>query len=511
MVNTRHICVLILYCTFLFIHPVYSQSNNKIRILNSDILKYNKKVDPDLKRLLGNVILQHNFTLMYCDSAFLYEEKNMFEAFGHVKILQGDSLSLICDFARYRGIDNVAEARKNVVLKDKKMTLYTESLDFNTQTSTGYYFSGGRITNESTILTSEMGHYYSSNKSFYFKENVVVTDPNYQIKSDTLKYNADIDKVFFLGPTVISNEENYIYCEYGWYQTKDSISQFEKNAFIKNDEQIVYGDLLYYNQLSKKGKARDNVKIHDFIRDIIVEGHKADFDRASQLFTMTDSAILTLITEDDSIYIHADTLKSEFDSTNINRQLKAYYHAKFYKNDLQGKCDSLIYLLKDSIIQLHKNPVLWSGENQMTSNYIEGYIKNNTFNKIWLQTSAFIISKEEEGKYNQIKGKEMTGYFAHNELYKVEVFGNGQMIYFPKEENDIVGLNKVESSNLILYIENRKIKRVNFITKPNAKLSPIADISLEEMKLKNFIWYGEYKPYTREDIFIWISNKQKME
>ena len=507
--SLKNYWLFILIIALLYSIKSFPQETEKIRILNSDVLKYNKRIDPDLKKLIGNVILQHNFTLMHCDSAYFYEEKNMFEAFDNVKILQGDSLSLVCDFVRYNGLLSTAESRKNVVLKDKNMTLYTEFLDFNTQTSTGYYYNGGRITNENTVLTSKTGHYYSNSTSFYFKDSVVVTDPQYQIKADTLKYNADIDKVFFLGPTVISNEENYIYCEYGWYQTKDSISQFENNAFIKNDEQIVYGDLLHYNQLSEKGKARDNVKIHDFVRDLIVEGHKADFDRGSQLFTMTDSAILTLISDEGTIYIHGDTLKSEFDSTNTNRQLKAYYHVKFFKNDLQGKCDSLVYLLKDSVIQLHHYPVLWSGENQMTSEYIEGYIKNGTFNKIWLQTSAFIISKEDVGKYNQIKGKEMTGYFINNELKKVDVFGNGQMIYFPKEENDIIGMNKVESSNLILYIENKDIKKVNFITKPNARLTPINEVTSDEMQLKDFVWYGEFKPYTKKDIFTWINNNNK--
>ncbi|MBN2520977.1 MAG: hypothetical protein JXB17_10760 [Bacteroidales bacterium] len=493
----------ILLLFILTIQESYSQKKNKIKIVQANSLKYNKNIDPDLRRLIGDVILQHHFTIMYCDSAYFYQNANNFEAFGNIKIVQGDSLNLTCDSLKYDGNTDVARARKNVKLVNKDMVLYTDYLDYNTSMSNGIYYNGGIIENNETILRSKRGNYFANGKIFYFKDSVVVIDPQYKIESDTLKYNSSTKTVYFLSPTIISNEENYIYCEYGWYNSIDSISQFEQNAFVKNDKQIVYGDLLYYNQKTSVGHGRNNVEIYDFSRDIIAKGNKLDFNSKTEEFVITDSAMLVLINDQDSIFIHSDTIRSDFDSTGENRILKAYYKVKFYRDDLQGKCDSMVYIQKDSTIELHREPIIWSGENQLTSEFMKAYIVNNMFDHVFMESSAFIASKNDSVKYDQIRGKEMTGYFRNNQLYLIDVYGNGQTIYFPKEEDDYIGMNKVESSNLKLYIEDRKIKRINFITKPTANLKPLNQVGEDEMKLKGFKWLENYRPISKYDIYRW--------
>lgn len=487
----------------LFSISIFCQTGNKIEIVKADALKYDQNINPDLKRLIGNVVLKHNFTYMYCDSAYFYPDRNLFEAYSKVKILQGDSISLFCDFVNYDGNTDIAQARRNVKLIDRQMTLYTEMLDYNTNTSTGNYYHKGRIINNETLLTSHSGSYYGNSKAFFFKDSVEVTNPKYHILSDTLEYHPDNETVYFLGPTTILLDTNTIYCEYGWYKTKDSIAQFEKHAWIKNNSQILKGELLYYNQLTKIGKGRKHVVINDLKKEVVVCGNVVDFNRNTELFTSTDSAVLVMVTEGDSVYIHADTLKSEYDSINQNHILTAYYHVKFFKSDLQGKCDSLVYTTKDSIIKMFNAPVIWSAENQMTADYIETHIKNRAFDKIYLQVNSFISSREDSNKFNQIKGKSMIGYFKANQLYKIDVDGNGQTIYFPCEKESIIGINKVESSNLVLYVENRHIKRINFITKPSAKLTPLKQASVQDYLLKDFVWLNNYRPLDKDDIFRW--------
>jgi lipopolysaccharide export system protein LptA len=493
----------VIACLIIGISAISSgKSGDKIEILQADYLKGSNTIDPDLRKLIGNVVLRHNFTLMFCDSAYLYPSRNIFEAYNNVKIVQGDSVTLECKYLKYDGNENLAHAINDVKLMDKDMTLYTSLLDFNTEFSVGNYYYGGKIINKKTVLTSQKGTYNSKKKEFHFKNNVVVKDPQYEVYSDTLKYLSDIEKVFFLGPTTIILDTNTIKCEYGWYEVKDSVAQFEKNASIVNNSQKVTGDLLYYNQSTKKGKGRKNVQIFDIKRDIIVKGNIADFDRKTEYFTVTDSALLIMITEGDSIFIHADTLCSLYDTTAKNRILKAYYKVKIFKSDIQSKCDSMVYSSADSIIKLFYKPIIWSGENQISANYIEIYIKNRKFDKIKMNELAFLIAIEDTSKFNQVKGKNMTGYFKNNELYKIDVNGNGQSVYFPKEKQKVIGINKIESSDMRIYIENKKIKRIICLTAPTARLIPLKDATQEDYKLKDFNWLDYLRPRNKDDIFI---------
>ena len=474
----------------------------KIEIVQANVLKYNRNIDPELRKLIGDVILRHNFTLMYCDSAYFYQNQNHCKAFGNIKIIQGDSLNLTCDSLNYDGNTYIAAARTNVVFVNKDMTLHTDILDYNTNTSSAYYYQGGKIINQEMDLTSIKGQYNANSKTFKFKDSVIVINPQYIINSDTLEYNSSSKIVYFLGPTVITSDENYVYCEYGWYNSVDSISQFEKNAFLKNDDQIIYGDLLYFNEKKDIGKGRNNVKLYDFKKDIIAEGHKFDFSRNTEVFTITDSAVLVLI-ENDSLFIHADTIKSEIetDTSGENRLLKAYHNTRFYRNDLQGKCDSMVYSSTDSIIKMFTEPVIWSGENQMTSDYVEAYIVNKMFDRVYMKNNAFIIMLADTAKFNQVKGREMMCYFNNNQLYKIDVEGNGQSIYFIDEAGEYIGMNKVECSNLVLHIENKKIKKINTINKPKANLTPIEQVQRENMKLRGFVWHEGERPLTKEGIF----------
>lgn len=496
------ISLIFLTCLFNFF-IIKAQNIKQIEIINADAIEFNKYSGTNARKLTGNVQFKYENTLMYCDSAYFYTEKNMLDAYSNVRINQGDTLQLNGDQLMFDGNKKIAQVRKKIRLRDRETILTTDYLDFYINENYGYYIGGGKIINGSNTLTSDIGYYYTQEKFFYFRKNVVIINPDYTIKSDTLKYNIVSKTAYFLGPTNITSKDNYIYCENGWYNTSTNISQFNKNAYLKLNKQLIKSDSLYYERNTGTGKAFRNIWMIDSAQNIIITGNYAWYREKPQYAIISDSVVLMQYTNDDTMYIHSDTIKSIADSANKERTIRAYFHTKIFKNNLQGKCDSLTYTTADSTIRLFIKPVLWSDENQITSEYIELQMANNKLNTAHFYNNSFIISKEDTGKFNQIKGRKMTGYFKDNELNQVFVSGNGQTVYYAKDSSGIIGINKAESSDLKIYLENRKVKRIVFLTQPNATLYPPEKAPMEEQKLHGFKWYEKSRPLSKNDIFLW--------
>ena len=483
--------------------PALSQEVKQIEILNSDNMEYDETLGSNAIKYIGNVIFQQEEAIMYCDSAYFYPDSNYVNAYGSIHIIQGDTLHLYGDYLNYIGNIKLAEVRENVVLIDKENVLHTEFLDFNLEDNVGYYFNGGKIENGDNVLTSMIGYYYARQKLFHYRDSVVIINPEYTIYSDMLKYNTLTEISYFLGPTEIISEENYIYCENGWYDTRKNISQFNKNAYLVSEGQFLKGDSLYYERDSGLGLAFDNVELFDSAQSMILKGRYAIYVEDPEYAMLTDSAVLIQFDEEDTLYVHADTLESILDTTGTSKILKAYYKVKMFRYDMQGKCDSLVYVEIDSVFQLYDEPILWSDENQLTAEHIDIYMSDRKLDYIDLITSSFIVSQEDTIRYNQIKGRNMKGYFTNNKLSRIVVKGNGQTIYFPKDREDLIGINRAESTDLIIYLKESKIERINLILQPDATLYPVDGLQGNEMYLKGFIWLNEYRPLTKEDIFVW--------
>ncbi len=161
--------------------PVFSQEGQKIQILHSDYLEYDRKIGTGVIKYVGKVAFQQEDVLLYCDSAYLYSEENMVYAYDNIHMVQGDTLHLYGDLLRYYGDTKIAEVRQNVTLIDKETTLTTEFLDFDLETNKGYYERHGHVVNGDNILDSRTGYYYSESKELYFSDSVQIVNPDYTI------------------------------------------------------------------------------------------------------------------------------------------------------------------------------------------------------------------------------------------------------------------------------------------------------------------------------------------
>ncbi|MGE5447836.1 MAG: OstA-like protein [Bacteroidales bacterium] len=538
----------------------YSQTRKKVEILHTDSGGYNARIVANAQRLIGNVKILVDGAYMWCDSLYSYTNKNMVDAFGKVHIVRGDTLNMYADFINYNGDTKIAKARRNVKLIDKQTTLTTDSLDYDMNTDMAYYNYGGMVKDTANVLISQIGQYQVNTDKAFFRKNVVGTTKDYKIKSDTLIYFAKIRKVFIEGPTHIYNEKDTLYAEYGWYDSMKNLVNLTKNPRIWNINQKMEADSIFYDKGKGNALARGDARIEDIENKIIVNGNRVEYNELTKIATATDSAMLIQYSETDSLFLHADILKTLPDTSKtfkgalplkpvINpkdtlsqdtlkttvkdivaanadtiqaeventlaaqdstsgekkqdpRLVLAYNKVRFFREDMQGKCDSLVYWSKDSTIQLFNQPVIWSKNNQISAQYIEMINRRKDPDEIHMNEDAFIIGMEDDSiRFNQIKGKNMIGYVRKNELYKIDVNGNGQSNYYAYDKKGIIGLNKAESSNITIYMNKGKVSRIALIKSPDGELKPMAEIDEGDKKLPGFNWQQEIRPKSKMDIF----------
>jgi lipopolysaccharide export system protein LptA len=366
----------------------------------------------------------------------------------------------------------------------------------------GYYDDYGTVKDSATTLYSKIGEYYANTDKAHFKTEVEVLSEDYTLTSDTLIYDTKTQVVSIVGPTNIKDEESNLYAESGFYNSGTGDVELYRNPEIITEEQKINADSIFYNKTTGDGRAAGNASVEDFKNRMIVKGNRIIYNDLNETALATDSAHLLLYSEKDTLFLHADTLKSIPDSIPDEKLVMAYFQVKFFREDMQGKCDSLVYWSKDSTIQLFKEPVIWSENNQMTSTYIEMIRQGNGLDLIKMQQNAFIIAMEDSVKFNQIKGRNMLGYVRENELYKIDVDGNGQSVYYARDDNGIIGLNKAQSSKIEIYLKESKVNKIVFITSPDGQLLPLFQISEADKVLPGFKWWDEIRPKKVSDIFI---------
>ncbi|HLG36248.1 MAG TPA: OstA-like protein [Bacteroidia bacterium] len=511
-----------IYVLILLLQPLltFSQRDEKptqIEIIHADVADYNKEISGDARRLIGNVSFKHEDAIMNCDSAYLFAETNSMEAFGKIRINQGDTVSLKGDHLNYNGNTSTAVVTGNVILTDRKMILITDKINYNRKSGLASYTTGGKIVDDADTLTSRIGIYNSTAKEMYFKTDVVLTNPRYVMQTDTMNYNTLSHTAFFVGPTTITSKENFIYCERGFYNTELEISGFTNNAYIKTQTQKLSGDSIGYSRKSGEGNAFENVAISDSVNNILITGKYAEHNEITERSLVTGRAEMIQIFTTDSLFLHADTLSSVSDTLtrkdstqNRKRTLFAFHNVKFFKTDLQGRCDSLVYSFRDSAIHLFNTPILWSNANQMTADSVTLHTAFGKISHVRMRNNAFIVSLADSAnmgisdsvRFNQIRGRDLTGYFNDNKLYKIFVEGNGQTIYYAKnKEEKLTGVNRADCSDIYISVEENKVKEISLVNNPDATFYPLHEILPRELRLKGFAWRPQLRPENREAIF----------
>lgn len=478
----------------------------RIDLIHADdlLVEREKKTGRDWQRLLGNVELKHQEITMMCDSAHLFPDRNQVIAYSKIHIEQGDTLDIYGDHLVYDGATSIAVLTGNVELVDKETHLYTNAVTYDAKNEIANYNDHGRITNGDNELTSKIGIYYVAQTLFHFKDSVKVVNPEYVMTADTMDYNTETETAFFTGPSEMKGDSIYLYCEKGWYDTKNKQTRIWENALIDNKQQIITGDSLFYNDSTGYGEAFRNTMIADTNNNILVTGNYAWYYKQPEKFTVTDSAMFIQINGTDSLFLHADTISAitMSDSTADGyRLMRAYYGCRIFSKDLQAKCDSLSYSFQDSVIRMYVNPVLWSEENQLTSDSMAIFTKNSKADRMELYNSAFVVSQVDSLRFNQLKGRSLTGYFRENKLYKINIEGNGESIYYLVEGDAIIGRNTTRCARFEIFVEDGKITRIYEYQSPEGEIDPPSGSPRDNPKLQGYNWFDGIRPKNKLDIF----------
>ncbi len=475
-----------------------------IYLEHSDVLMFDKDRLEDIQVLQGNVCFRHDDAFMYCDSAYFYEKENSLDAFSNVRIVQGDTLFIYGDVLYYDGNTSLARLRRNVRMENRSSVLTTDSLNYDRKADVGYYFNGGKLTDQLNELVSEWGFYYPSTNVATFKKGVVMTNPNFVMTSDTLNYNTNTEIADIVGPTdIIYEEETHIYTERGWYDTRREYSELLQNSYIEHqDTKKMIGDSILYDKSSGSAWAFQNIELADTLKDVSLFGHYGYYNEISKNGIITDSAMMMEYSSEDTLYLHADTLYLFPDS--VFNIVEACYNARFYRNDVQGVADSMSYTSRDSVLHMLYDPIVWSDKQQISGDTIRAYSYGEGAGLVHVINSAFACQMCDSIHFNQISGKEMFAHISDDTLRLVEVKGNTESIYYPIDEADgeFIGLNKTQSSYLKAYFKDGDLDRIVLFPSPTGNLYPMDKITSELLYFPGFFWKIEYRPNKKEDIFL---------
>ena len=500
---------------------LYAQERQQIEIEYAPFMTFEPS-KPDATILTrdnsNQVHIKHKGIEMWCNEAIYYGKQDFIEAYGSVRVKQGDSLDMTSKYVEYSGKTQLAYASGDVVLIDPTSKLYTDILYFDRIKQQAFYNQKGKVVRDTSgTITSTIGHYYMNAKKYQFTDNVKLVNPEYVIDTDRLDFYTVSGYAFLYGPTTITSDTSIIYCERGFYNTNNDTGYFVKKSRIDYDERTIIGDSLYFDRNKNFASATNNIKVTDTLNNSIIKGHYAEVFRAKDSVFITKRALAITKQENDSIFIHSDTLM--ITGPPDQRIVRAFYNAKVYKSDLSGKADSIHMNQNTGLTQLinfydtdsedtfskRRHPVLWHHENQITGDSIHliSNPKTESLDSLKVFENAFIISKDSLGAgYNQISGKKLDGLFKENELHTIDVIKNAESIYFLRNaDNELVGIDKSKSGKMRIWVSENKIDELRKINQIDGKTYPEDDFPENERILKGFVWRETERPRSVKDLF----------
>ena len=515
----KNLLFLICFSTLSF---CFAQEKQRITIEYAGTGYTDPKIEDGAKVFLRDEMQQvhfvHKGVNMWCDKAIYYQDQDFIEAFSNVVMKQGDSINMVAKYLEYSGKTQLGYARGDVVLTEPQSTLTTDKLYFDRDRQQAYYNTKGKVVRDSSgTITSQIGRYYMNSQKYQFTKDVLLVNPEYTLNTERLDFFTENGHAYLFGPSTIKGETSTIYCERGFYNTNSDTGYFQRNAKIDYDNRTVRGDSLYFDRNKSFASATNNITVTDSINRSVVKGHYAEVWRAKDSMFITKRALAITVQEQDSVYMHADTLMVTGKAD--NRITRGYYNARLYKSDLAGKADSIHVNHKTGLMQMlnlsrfsstdafatARKPVLWNIGNQMTGDTIHviSNVKTEKLDSLKVFNNAFIVSKDtlSEG-FNQIKGQRLIGLFRDNELYNVDIIKNAEVIYYSRNaENELVGINKSKSGSINIQIEEQAIQEIRLIRQIDGELYPDSMFPKSGRRLRGFDWRGEERPMSVEDLF----------
>ena len=495
------------------------QEDPRIYLEHADELEYDVYgLRPDVQIARGKVKFRHKGGILTCDSAYFNEQSNSFEAFGHVFMKQGDTLTLKSEWAWYDGNDERAEARRNVVLTHRKSKLFCDSLDYDRMYGVAYFFDGGKLIDKGSTLTSDWGQYNTETREAVFYYKVRLKNDRMTMYSDTLYYDTQTSVAHIVGdytsdknevgPSMIVNQGNIVRTTDGFYNTSTEESKLFGRSTVDNEEKTITADSLFSDSKNKIDEGFGNVVYVDKKNKNQFVGNHIYYDENIGYGFATDSAVVMDFSQNDTLYVHADSIKLytyNINTDSVYRVMHGFHKVRAYRTDIQAVCDSLVFNSKDSCLTLYKDPIAWNMGRQVLGEVMHAYMQDSTIRYADVIGQAMSIERMDSAHYNQLASKEMQVYFQEGKARETWAIGNVQAVYYPIDDADttIIGLNFLETDTMKMYLSpERKLEKI-WASKSTGTMYPITQIPSDKLRLPAFAWFENIRPKNKNDIFEW--------
>lgn len=485
----------------------------RITLRHADHLRFEENELNGAKRLSGNVVLSHKGMVMHCDSAVLYDQSQTFDAFGKVRIIQGDTLTLTGNKLHYDGETQIAEMRYNVVMKHRNQTLHTDSLNYDRMYNVGYYFEGGNLVDGKNTLSSDWGEYHTDTRKAMFNYNVELSSPKFRLVTDTLHYDTQTKWAEAIGASNIYSNNDRIYTEHGFYNTDtERVRLYEETkAFGRN--RIMQGDSVYYDKKTGIIEAFKNVSCLDEKNKNLLTGHYVWYNEITGEALATDSALARDWSQNnDTLYVHADTLRMytyNIDTDSIYRVLHGYFHGRAYRKDMQAVADSMVFSSKNKMLSLYRDPIVWNDNQQIVGEEIRAYLNDSTIDSVHVDRQALLVEQLDSAHYNQVASNLMRTYFDDKgEVKENRADGNVMVVNYPLEKDStILYQNYVETASARMFMKDRKMQKI-WAPASHGFFYPLGLAPRDRTYLQGFAWFDNIRPIAPYDVFNWRGKKE---
>ncbi len=496
------------------IRPTVPDANphepGKVILLHADRLLHNEAIDSGIQILVGNVRIRKEDMFMFCDSARLNEGTGSFDAFNNVRMEQGDTLFVYSDELYYDGTEELAELRaypgKKVRLINRDVSLTTDVFFYDLYEDVGYYQTGGTLRDKQNTLNSLQGYYYPATKDAFFYLNVDLMGPRpndtLRMYTDSLTYNTDTRVAQLMCPTRIINKDGEINSSSGFYDTNLGLADLYNRSMVHTRRgNTLTGDTLFYDRDKGFGEAFGNMIMTDSANQSAIHGDYGFYDELKDSAFVTGNALAMEYSSTDTLYLHGDTITAYMlpDSTKVTN---AFRRVRFFRTDLQGLCDSMSIVERDSIMYMYYHPVIWNGDKQIVGNVVYVHFNDSTTDWARLPETGVVAQHIGEDCYNQLTGADMTAWFNDTTLRRLYVEGNVQTIMFPMENDSTYNkFSYTESSYMDAHFKNGEIDSIKMWPETTGKVTPLYLAKRSSYFLPVFRWFEPLRPMAPDEVF----------
>lgn len=505
-----------------------SPVQDKLHLIHADETKKSPDQYEGNPYLTGNVKFEHKGSVLTADLVIWYQDRNFVKAIGNTRLVNADGSVITAGEMEYSGETQMGVARNNVVLKDPKQTIKTETLYYERLSNKAYFNSGGTIFDGKNTMYTKSAVYNISTKMIDFSGNVKIENAEYTVDGANIIQDQNLNIAFFSGPTFIRNRKNpsnYVYTEKGRYEMNAKQVYLEKNSRIHYNNKTLRGLKMWYNQLTNYGKAEGKVELYDPEENRLVRGDFGEMFEKKDSAVIWGSAYAVKALEKDSAYFGAKKIIAFQKPDSLGKKksfLRAFSQARFFKTNAQARADSISFDETDGIMKFFGTPILWSGVKQVSGDYMEAYFNTESeiIDSVKVIGHAMAISKADslnmKDEFNQVKGRDMRVLFKNNEIHTAHVLGNGQTIVYVDEENkkgaqpERYGLALSKCGIIEALFEDRTLQILECSIGATTDVYPMSQVADNQRFFSDFNWNITDRLQKWQDIFSDTPNYPKV-